>query len=118
MKRPIVVVGAPSSIGIRPYDDGQQRRLDQAPAALREQGLVDRLAAQDSGDVEPPPYADFERPPGGARNVAAITSYSHALAERIARVSADNAFVVVLGGDCSIVLGCLLGIRRPQATRV
>ena len=27
----------------------------------------------------------------------------------------DGAFVLVLGGDCSIVLGCLLGVRRPSA---
>jgi arginase len=118
MKRPIVIVGAPSSIGIRPYDDGKQRRLDHAPAVLREQGIVDRLAAQDSGDLEPPPYTDFERPPGRARNEEAVGSYSRALADRIAQASADNAFVLVLGGDCSIVLGCLLGIKRPHGAPV
>lgn len=40
MNRPLNVVGAPSSIGIRPYDDGRPRRLDLAPRALRETGLV------------------------------------------------------------------------------
>ena len=30
MTRPIVVIGAPSSIGIKPYPDGTQRRLDLA----------------------------------------------------------------------------------------
>ena len=34
MNRPVAIVGAPSSIGIRPYDDGRARRLDLAPRAL------------------------------------------------------------------------------------
>ena len=46
MNRPIAVVGAPSSIGIRPYDDGEVRHFDRAPAVLRERGLIERLAAR------------------------------------------------------------------------
>lgn len=55
MNRPFAIVGAPSSIGIRPYDEGGIRRLDLAPGVLREQGLGARLAARDHGDVVPPP---------------------------------------------------------------
>src|SRR5262245_10255323 len=60
MRRPIAILGAPSSIGIRPYDQGgQPRHLDRAPGVLRELGLVNRLGADDLGDVVPPPYRDF-----------------------------------------------------------
>ena len=119
MRRPITIVGAPSSIGIRPYDDGNMRRLDLAPAALRGEGLVTRIAARDSGDVSAPTYRDFVRPPKNRpRNEDAVASYSRRLADRIASASADGSFVLVLGGDCSIVLGCLLGLRRPGAARV
>jgi arginase len=113
MIRPIAIVGAPSSIGIRPYDDGSIRRLDLAPAVLREQGLGARLGARDFGDELPPPYRDVVRPPGRPRNEGDVASYSRALARRVADAGDDGAFVLVLGGDCSIVLGCLLGIRRP-----
>ena len=111
MKTPIAIVGAPSSIGIRPYDEGGSRRLDLAPRALREQGLVARLAARDRGDVIPPAYRDFERQGICPRNEDDVGAYSRALAERVRAASADGAFVLVLGGDCSIVLGCLLGAR-------
>lgn len=38
----VTIIGAPSSIGIRPYDDGERaRQLDRAPGVLRELG-VDR----------------------------------------------------------------------------
>lgn len=113
MRTTISIVGAPSSIGIRPYDEGRPRRLDLAPAALREQGLAARLDARDRGDVVPPPYRDFERRGIRPRNEEGVAAYSRALAERVAAASSDGDFALVLGGDCSIVLGCLLGAGAP-----
>jgi arginase len=118
MHRPIALVGAPSSIGIRPYDDGTARRLDLAPNALREQGLADRLAARDLGDVIPPPYRDFVRPRRRPRNEDGVAVYSRQIAARLAEASTGNAFTLLLGGDCSIVLGGLLGLRCRGRARV
>lgn len=118
MRRRIAMVGAPSSIGIRPYDDGTARRLDLAPRVLREQGLGRRIAARDLGDVLPPPYRDFVRPPGRPRNEADVASYSRAIASRVAHAQEKGAFTLLLGGDCSIVLGALLGARRAARSRV
>jgi arginase len=93
----IAIIGAASSIGIRPYDDEKEaRHLDRAPAVLRELGIVERLGAEDVGDLTAAPYKDFSRPPGCA---------------------GCGRFPLVLGGDCSIVLGTLLGASRT-ATRV
>ena len=47
MTRPISIVGAPSSIGIRPYDTGEARHLDLAPGTLRQLKIVERLGATD-----------------------------------------------------------------------
>jgi arginase len=112
MNRPIAVIGAPSSIGIRPYDDGVMRHIDSAPGVLRERGLVERLGAIDLGDVVPPPYRDYVRPFNRARNEDQLIVYSRSLGERVAEATSRGRFSVVLGGDCSIVLGCLLGARR------
>src|SRR5688500_16101322 len=51
MSRPIAIVGAPSSIGTRPYDEGGMRRLDLEPGVLRAYGLVPLLRARDLGVV-------------------------------------------------------------------
>ncbi len=118
MIRPVSIVGAPSSIGIRPYDDGGVRRLDLAPSAMREQGLTARLGAHDLGDVLPPPYRDLVRPPGRPRNEQGVADYSRALARLVGAAAADGSFVVTLGGDCSIVLGCLLGLQQSGRSRV
>lgn len=118
MRRRIAIVGAPSSIGIRPYDDGTARRLDLAPQVLREQGLADRVAARDLGDVLPPPYRDFVRPSGRPRNEHGVAIYSRQIAARMAEARRDEAFTLLLGGDCSVVLGALLGVRHAGRSRV
>jgi arginase len=118
MDRVIAMVGAPSSIGIRPYDDGEARHLNRAPDVLRERGLISRLDAIDMGDAVPPPYRDYARPPNRARNQEQVLRYSRALAQRVAAATAYGRFGLVLGGDCSIVLGCLLGAKRTAGGAV
>lgn len=113
-----MLLGAPTNIGIRPYDNGAPRRLDLAPAALRDRGVVTRLGAADLGDISPRPYRDFARPGRGIRNEREVADYSRALAERLAPAMREQAFVVMLGGDCSIVLGALLGAREAGLAAV
>ena len=112
MTRPIAIIGAPSSIGLGPYDDGEVRHVNRAPSVLRERGLINRLHAIDLGDVVPPAYRDFEAPAGRARNEPELLAYSRSLGDRVSRALTHGHFAVVLGGDCSIVLGCLLAARR------
>lgn len=112
MRRVVSVVGALSNVGARPYEDGAARDLHLAPAVLRERGLISRLHALDMGDVSAPPYHDFTRPPRGLRNEAQVTAHARALAHRVSQSISQGGFGVVIGGDCSIVLGCLLGARK------
>ena len=113
--RDVAVLGAPSSIGLRPHDEtGAPQDVSRAPETLRAFGLIERLNATDLGDVPPPPYVDFERPPGKARNDAGVAAYSRSLADPVAAGIDDDRLLVVIGGDCSIVLGCLLGADRAR----
>ena len=118
MTRAIAVIGAPSSIGIRPYDDGAMRHLNRAPQVLRERGLIGRLGAADLGDVAPPVYRDFVRPPNRARNEHQVAAYSRSLAQRISSAIAQGRFALVVGGDCSVVLGCLIAARKRAGDAV
>ena len=116
--RHVAVLGAPSSIGLRPHDEtGAPQDVNRAPETLRDLGLIERLDAMDLHDVPPPPYEDFERPPGKARNEAGVAAYSRSLADPVAAGIDDDRFLVVIGGDCSIVLGCLLAQVVPVPAR-
>src|SRR5262245_16155209 len=112
MNRSIAVIGAPSSLGLPPYDHGQLQHLDWAPGVLRERGLIAKLEAVDMGDVVPPPYRDYVQQPNRPRNEEEVIIYSRAIGERVSAVIHHGRFAVVLGGDCSTMLGCLIGGRR------
>lgn len=113
-RRARTLLGAPSSLGVRPYDQGGARRLDLAPDALRRASLTDRLGARDAGDLVAPPYRDLVRTPGAIRNEGALTRYLSDVAGRIDAAAADGDFLVLLGGDCSVVLAALRGVGRNR----
>jgi arginase len=103
----LAVLDAPSNLGLRPPAAGVEPGVRGLAGALRACGVLERLGAADAGRVEPPPYA-FEM----ASNRVAIASYTQVLAERIGGLLDSGAFPVVLGGDCSILLGAAVALRR------
>jgi arginase len=106
------ILTAPTSLGNRPYEeDGTARHTDRGPAKLREHGIVQRLRARDLGDVPAAPYRDFVRPRGGVRNEDLIFDHVRAVAQRIAP---ERDFNLLIGGDCSTLLGALLGLRAQH----
>lgn len=75
------------------------------PAALQRLGLHDTLGASYAGNVDPPPYIPQRDPRSRVRNTGGIAKYSADLATATAALLRDDAFPLVLGGDCSILLG-------------
>lgn len=110
--RGIDVVGAPSNLGLRPLRHGHVPGAFRAPAALRAHRVVERLGARDRGDVSVPAYDPVPDAETGYRNGAGLTAYTPRLAERIGTSLDDGRFVLVLGGDCSVLLGGALALRR------
>jgi arginase len=102
------IVEAPSALGHVPEHLGVER----APEVLLEAGLADGLAARLAGRVEAAGYS-AERDPGTkVMNPQAISDYSPLLANAVAAALDEGEFPVVLGGDCSILLGTMLALRR------
>jgi arginase len=106
------ILTAPTSLGNRPYeDDGTARWTDHGPARLRQQGIVERLRARDIGDVPAAPYRDFVRPENGIRNEDLILEHVREIARVLEK---QSGFSLILGGDCSVLLGSLLGLSRGR----
>ncbi|HEX6642405.1 MAG TPA: arginase family protein [Thermoanaerobaculia bacterium] len=108
----ITILHAPSPLGLKPQLEGRVSGVRRAPEALRAAELHSRLGAAFAGTVEPPPYVADRDAVTGLRNVAAIAQYSVELADATARLLDGDAFPLVLGGDCSILLGTALALRR------
>jgi arginase len=108
----VVVLDAPSNLGLRPPAPGAIPGVYKLAGALRDRGLLERLGVADGGVVVPPRYQSQWEPGGGVRNGSAIERFSLRLADRVDAFLDEDAFPVVLGGDCSILLGNMLALRR------
>ncbi|MEO3771860.1 arginase family protein [Micromonospora sp. B9E7] len=113
MMRRIAVLDAPTNLGLRPPTSTSVPGCAKAPGALRDHDLLARLRARDAGCITPPRYDPGDwRPGDGVCHAREIADYSLALAERIGSIIDRGEFPVVLGGDCSVLLGSALAMHR------
>ncbi|MFE6524770.1 arginase family protein [Streptomyces sp. NPDC057794] len=104
--RNVAIIEAPSVLGLRPTG------VEDLPSALLGAGLAEALGARTAGRVEPPPYDPERDAATGVLNPDGIAAYSAALADAVGGVLDGGRFPLVLGGDCSVLLGNLLALRR------
>ena len=101
------IIEAPSILGLKPTG------VERLPAVLLQHGLADQLRARRAGRVVPAIAYNPERDPQTLmRNAPGIAEYSVRLADAVADVVDRGEFPILLGGDCSIVLGSMLALRR------
>ena len=106
VKRRYAVVEAPSVLGLFPGG------VEQLPAALLEAGLADALTARRAGLVGPPRFEPQRDVTTGLLNPTGVRDYAHQLAETTGELLDGGEIPIVLGGDCSIMLGNLLALSR------
>jgi len=89
---------------------------EKAPAALRAAGIVDRLKSAgydvaDAGDAVLQVCKPDEASPR-ARNLAGVVSSIETLKPRVEQAVKSGALPLILGGDSSIALAVVAGLRR------
>ena len=101
------IIDAPSILGLRPTG------VQYLPEALKTAGLLEGLNAEYVGYVQPSLSYNPKRDQATLiMNADAIKTFSLQLAEIVSTEIAKKSFPIVLGGDCSILIGPLLGLRR------
>ncbi|GAA1562725.1 arginase family protein [Kribbella sancticallisti] len=112
----ISIVAAPTNLGLRPPQATSVPGGAKAPDALREAGLYRRLeaaGAEDDGVVIAGRYVDDVLPGSGrVRNQDALVDYTVRLAGRIGGIISRGRAPLVLGGDCSVLLGAGVALAR------
>ena len=110
--RSIALLDAPSNLGLAPPAPGKEPGVRRMARCLRDLRLRERLGATDAGQVVPPRYGTDREPITGIRNAREIADYSLALARAVGSQIDMDRFALVIGGDCSILLGSLLALHR------
>jgi arginase len=108
----IALIKAPSNLGLRPPAPGKEPGAWQAPEALARAGMDEALRPERVVELPRPRYDFGEQPGTRLRNGQSVRRFNEELADAVESALNDRQFPVVIGGDCSILLGALAGARR------
>ncbi|WP_119389111.1 arginase family protein [Taklimakanibacter lacteus] len=100
------IIEAPSVLGLWPSG------VQHAPQVLMEMGLGVGLGIAETKRIEPPAYDPRRDASTHMLNPAGLVTYTHLLATDVWDAVEDGAVPIVLGGDCSILLGPALALRE------
>jgi arginase len=107
----ISLILAPSNLGLHPTQNSSQPGTWRAPQVLINAGLAHTMNATDVLSLNRPAYELDAQFGTAIRNGLSIRAFSFELGEKVREVLESGRFPVVIGGDCSILLGCLYGAR-------
>src|SRR5262245_44509465 len=102
----ISIIDAPSVLGLFP------RGVQELPDALHRLDIGGRLHASRHLQLTPPPYSSERDPISGINNAAEIVSFALTQSEAVGNELDAAAFPLVLGGDCTVMLGSVLALGR------
>jgi arginase len=100
------IIEAPSVLGLKPTG------VEKLPERLLGHGLAERIDARRSSRLETPPYSGRRDPETQTLNAPEIAAWTPKLADAVEDVMERGEFPLILGGDCSILLGSMLALRR------
>ncbi len=107
------MLGVPSSAG------GHTPGMDLAPGALRAAGLLAGLAASGGSVVDHGDVAGFGRVPDPShpdrQNIVAVARVARETASAVASIVKANQVPLVIGGDCTVTIGVVAGMRLAAA---
>ncbi len=92
---------------------GKPGGTELAPAALREQGIVEILGARDGGDLDVRIVGTERDPESGIVGYPTVVSTCEGVRDGVAPLIRGGAFPVVLGGCCTLVPGVAAALRAP-----
>ena len=95
-----------TNLGLRP---GGVELLGEVLLSL---GLADHIGAQLEPSLEATAFSDTLDLTLGARNIEAVAKLAVEQANRLEAILGAGDFPVALGGDDSVLFGCLLAMRR------
>ncbi|TQR47119.1 arginase family protein [Paenibacillus popilliae] len=112
MRSNIRIIHAPTNLGLRKHPDGKERGCGKLPEVLEQIGFHDSIEPHAVIKLSQPVYPAFEQYDDGALHGRLIASFSKTLADEVEKSMESRDFPLVLGGDCSVLIGCALALKR------
>jgi len=108
------VISVPTALGLSPNPQRPDRPRGtwRAPGTLAGAGLLRELDMHNAATVAVPPYRPEQDPATGIRNRKGLVVQTRELAALVGDVLDHGQRALVLGGDCSVLIGAALALRR------
>ena len=108
----IVLIEAPTNLGLKEPAPGIEPGVKFLPAALEKQKFSELAGIKEKLVVIPPAYSMQLDEASKIRNADAIAVYSQQLAAVVKKVIVQNKTPLVIGGDCSVMIGNALALKQ------
>jgi arginase len=108
----ICILEFPSNLGLYEPAPGLEPAVKKLPAWLRAHGFYDLLRPAKVYSLSPPPYSMQLDQASAVRNADAIIQYAGEQASLLGKLISTTSFPVVIGGDCSILIGNALALKK------
>lgn len=110
----VVYVSAPSNLGLKcmPYADADGPGVRKMPEVFEKFSFKKRLNIQKFYTIVPPAYTGVVDLSTGIRNLPELIDYSRQYAATIKEIISAKLFPIVIGGDCSILIGSMMALKQ------
>lgn len=112
MNNRINIVEFPSNLGLKAPEPGVEPGVKNLPDWLRGNGFYQQLKPKNIYTLAPPSYSMNMDTEARVRNSDAIIAYAKQQAEMLDNVLDEAPFPIIIGGDCSILIGNAIALKK------
>ena len=107
----ICIVEFPSNLGLKEIIAWHEPGVKKLPAFLQQHNFHSSLNPEKVYKLTPPNYSMLLDEVSGVRNADQIVKYAKDQSQLLQQMLSENKFPVVLGGDCSILIGNSVALK-------
>lgn len=108
----VTIIEFPSNLGLKEPAPGHEPGVKKLPDWLRKHGFHDLINPSGIYRLDPPAYSMQLDKASGVRNAENINSYAKDQAALLGPILSGGSFPLILGGDCSILIGSALALKK------
>ena len=108
----MILIEAPSNLGLIEPRPGVEPGVKFFPEVMTKEGFQTHAGIKDKIEVPPPAYSMAVDDESKVRNAQKIIDYSKQLANVLDEQVLEKNIAVTIGGDCSILIGVALSLKR------
>lgn len=108
----MILIEAPSNLGLIEPRPGEEPGVRFFPQTMEKEGFARKAGIHEKITVRAPSYSMFIDGESKVRNAPKIVDYSKRLADVLDEHIKKRNVPVIIGGDCSILIGAALSLKR------